>query len=139
VTLLDAYALIALILGEPAMEQVLGILREGRAAMTTVNLAETLDVSVRRHGLLRSRVAAVIEPLFEGSIIALAVDMRLAHRAAKLRGDHYHRSRRPLSLADAILLAAARPGTDRIATADRDVLAVAAEIGIETVELRDRG
>jgi predicted nucleic acid-binding protein len=134
VTLLDAYALIALILGEPAMEAVLAILREGRAAMTTSNVAEVFDVSVRRHGLPRPRVATVVEPLFDGPLTPIPVDLELAQRAAEIRGEHYHRADRPLSLADAILLSAAR-AEDRIATADPDVLAAAGEIGIETIEL----
>lgn len=44
----------------------------------------------------------------------------------------------PISLADAILLATARSG-DRLATADPDVLAVAAAEGLGTVELPGQG
>lgn len=137
-TLLDAYALIALILGEPAMERVVGILREGRAAITATNIAEVFDVSVRRHGLSRPRVADVVEPLFEGPLTPIPVDVALAHRAAEIRVEHYHRSICPLSLADVVLIAAARPG-DRIATADPDVLATAATLGVETIELPGQG
>jgi predicted nucleic acid-binding protein len=135
VTLLDAYGLIALVRGEPAMDPVLAILRQGRVAMTTTNIAEVLDVTVRRHQIARRRVSAIVEPLFEGPIAPIVVDLDLARRAAELRENHYHRSTRSLSLADSILLAAARPGKDRIAAADRDVLAVAAEVRIETIEL----
>jgi PIN domain nuclease of toxin-antitoxin system len=134
VTLLDAYALIAVIMGEPAMEKVLGILRNGRSAMTTTNVAEVFDVSVRRNGLSHSRVVDVVEPLLEGPIRPIPVDVDLARRAAEIRGKHYHRTDCALSLADAILLAAASPN-DRIATADPAVLATAATLGIETVEL----
>jgi hypothetical protein len=48
-------------------------------------------------------------------------------------GDH-HRASRPISLADAILVASASPG-DRIATADPDVLAVAKAEAIATIAL----
>jgi hypothetical protein len=44
-TILDAYALIAFLVGGPASAQVRGVLREGDAAVTSANLAETLDVS----------------------------------------------------------------------------------------------
>ncbi len=133
-TLLDAQALIALIMGEAAMERVSEILRDGEAAMTATNVAEVFDVSVRRYGLSHARIAEKVDPLFEGPIASIAVDVELARRAAALRGEHYHRADCPLSLADSILLAASRPD-DKIATADGDVLAVAGKLGIETIEL----
>jgi PIN domain nuclease of toxin-antitoxin system len=133
-TLLDANALIAVVRGEPAMGRVLGILRTGSAAMTTANIAEVYDKTSRRAGLSHTRVADVIEPLFEGPIIPIAVDVDLARRAGEVRRVHHHRKSRPLSLADAVLLAAPRPG-DEIATSDSGVLAIAAELGIETIEL----
>jgi predicted nucleic acid-binding protein len=133
-TLLDANALVAVILGEPAMKPVLGLLREGNAAMTSTNIVEVYDISTRREGLSVGRVAEVVEPLFEGAIEPIVVDAGLARRAAEIRIEHYHRATRALSLADVILLAAAGPG-DKIATSDSDVLAVAAELGIETIDL----
>lgn len=133
-TLLDANALIAVVCGEPAMERVLGILRAGSAAMTTANIAEVYDKLSRRAGLSHARVTDVIEPLFEGPITSITVDVDLARRAGEVRSVHYHRKRCPLSLADAVLLAAPGPD-DEIATSDSGVLAVAAELGIETIEL----
>lgn len=133
-TLLDANALVAVILGEPAMGQVLGLLREGNAAMPASNIVEAYDLSTRREGLSADRVAEVVEPLFESAIEPIVINAGLARRAAEIRFEHYHRATRALSLADVILLAAAG-STDRIATSDSDVLAVAAELGIETVEL----
>jgi len=133
-TLLDANALIAVIRGEPAMERVLGILGRGSVAMTTANLAEVYDRSVRRTGLPLEHVVEVIEPLFEGPIMPIAVDVDLARRAGGIRSQLYHRKHRPLALADCVLLAAAG-ANDRIASSDSDVLAVAAELGIETIEL----
>jgi len=132
--LLDANALLALLLAEPAMERVLSLLREGRTAMTGANIAEVFDVGIRRKGLSPTRMAELVEPLLAGPITSIPVDLSLARRAGELRADHYHRTERRISLADAVLLGAARDG-DRIATADRPVLAVAAELGIETIEL----
>jgi predicted nucleic acid-binding protein len=133
-TLLDANALIAVIRDEPAMEPVLAILRRGSVAMTAANIAEVYDRSHRRTGLPHERVAEVIEPLFEGSIAPILVDVDLARRAGELRSRHYHRKRRSLALADCVLLAAAG-SNDKVASSDSDVLAVAAELGIETIEL----
>jgi PIN domain nuclease of toxin-antitoxin system len=133
-TFLDASALIAVIQGEPAMKQVLAILREGSAAMTATNVAEVFDVVARKAGIGHARIADVVEPLFDGPLALIAVDLGLARRAAEVRTEHYHRKQRSLSLADATLLAAPRSG-DKIATSDSGVLAVAAELSIETIQL----
>ncbi len=133
-TLLDANALVAVILGQSAMGLVRGLLREGNAAMAAPNVVEVYDIASRREGLPAGRVAEFVEPLFEGTIEQVSVDASLARRAAEIRIEHYHRKTRPLSLADVVLLAAAGPA-DRIATSDSDVLAIAAKLGIETIEL----
>lgn len=133
-TFLDASALIAFIRGEPAMESVLAILRRGSAAMAAANIAEVYDRASRGAGLSHAQVADLIEPLFEGPIAPVPVDADLARRAGEIRSRHYHRKHRPVSLADAVLLAAPGSG-DEIATSDSHVLAVAAELGIETIEL----
>jgi predicted nucleic acid-binding protein len=138
VTLLDAYALIAYVIGGPAQKEVTAILREGEAAVATANLVEVFDVAERVHDLPVPRASEVIEGLFAGSLSVVHLDEHLARRAAEVRVEHYHRARSPLSLADVILIASAQPG-DRIATADPDVLATAANLGIETVELPGQG
>lgn len=137
-TLLDAYALVAFMVGGPATPQVRAILREGDAAVATANLAETLDVSQRLYGLPIARAMEILEPLLEGPLTLVALDLEVARRAAEIRAGHYHRSTRPLSLADAVLIASAKPG-DRIATADPHVLAVAREEKIEPLELPKQG
>lgn len=137
-TLLDAYALIAFLVGGPATPQVRAILREGDAAVATANLAEALDVSQRVHGLPIPRAAEILESLFEGALTAIFLDLAVARRAAEIRAKHYHRSLRPISLADAVLIASTNQG-DRIATADPDVLAVASAEELETIELPGQG
>ncbi len=132
--LLDAYALISFLVGGPAAEQVRAILRRGDAAVATANLAEALDVAQRVHGLPIHRAVEVLDPLFGGPLAAIPLDATLARRAAEVRAKHYHRSRRPISLADAVLVASATGG-DQVATADRDVLAVAEAEGIGTVRI----
>ncbi|MDQ3873948.1 MAG: PIN domain-containing protein [Actinomycetota bacterium] len=137
-TVLDAYALLAFLLGGPAAAQVRAILREGDAAVATANLVEVLDVSQRVHGVPIPRTVELLEPLFEGPLSAVPLDSVMARRAAEIRAEHYHRSSRPLSLADAVLIASARQG-DRIATADADVLAVAKREKLELVALPGGG
>lgn len=137
-TLLDAYALVAYLVGGPAQGKVKSILREGKTAVATANLVETFDIGERLYGLPVSRASEKIEGLFATSLAIVSLDEHLARRAAELRVEHYHRSRRPLSLADVILIASARSG-DCIATADPDVLSTAEELRIETVELPGQG
>lgn len=122
-TLLDAYALVAFLVGGPGTAQVRAILREGDAAVATANLAEALDVSERVHRLPIARAIEVLDPLFEGPLTPIVLDVAVAHRAAQIRARHYHRASRPISLADAVLIASAKRG-DRIATPDSHVLAI---------------
>jgi len=134
VTLLDAYALVAFLVGGPAAPRVRAILRDRHAAVATANLAEVLDVSQRVHRLPIGRALEVLEPLFDRTLTLLPLDYRVACRAAEIRARHYHRSARPISLADAVLLASAGEG-DEIATADPDVLAVAEAEQLSSVVL----
>lgn len=136
--LLDAYGLVAFLAGGPAAAQVRAILREGDAAVVGPNLVEALDVCARVYGLPVGRAMEVLEPLLATTLAWVSVDATVARRAAELRARHDHRERRPISLADAMLLSAAGKA-DRIATADPDVLAVAAAESIATVELSSQG
>lgn len=137
-TLLDAYALIAFLVGGPATQQVRAILREGDAAVATANLAEVLDVSQRVHSVPIRRAVEILEPLLEGPLTVVPLDSTVARRAAEIRARHYHRSSRPISLADAVLIGSAKLG-DRIATADPDVLAVTKAEKLESVVLPGQG
>ena len=140
-TLLDAYALIAFLVGGPAAAPVRAILREGDAAVSTANLAETLDVSQRLHGLAIDHAMQVIEPLVAGPLATVPLSTAVAVGAADIRARHYHRTRRPISLADSVLIASALDGPDahRLATADPDVLAVAREEKVPTIALPEQG
>jgi predicted nucleic acid-binding protein len=138
VTFLDAYALIAFLIGGPASAQVRAILREGNAAIATANLAETLDVSARLYGMPIARAMELLDPLLEGPLRPVPLDAAIARRAAAVRAEHYHRSTCPISLADCVLIAAA--GQDSaIATADPDVLEVSRRQAVEVVPLPSQG
>ena len=83
----------------------------------------------------RERAADALAPLLEGPVARLVpLDAARAWRVGELRARHYHRTRRPVSLADCALLACADPG-DSIATLDAMLLAMAADEHVETVEL----
>jgi predicted nucleic acid-binding protein len=138
VTLLDAYALVAFLAGGPAAAEVRALLREGRTSVASANLAEALDVTARLYGLSVDRAMEVLDVLLDSTLGVVPLDLERARRAATLRAAHYHRSTRPISLADSILIASAGAG-DRIATADPDVLAVAEAEGVPTVRLPSQG
>lgn len=133
-TVLDAYALIALTLDEPAADEVARILRGGDAAVTSVNYGETLDQLVRARRMPEPRVRSVLEPLLDGPLGRVDVGFGIVGKAVRLRAAHYHRERSPLSLADCICVAAAGP-SGAVATADAAILAMAESEGIATVRL----
>ncbi|MEN3284464.1 MAG: hypothetical protein V7607_5604 [Solirubrobacteraceae bacterium] len=134
--LLDAFVLIALLRCEPAAD-VETILRRGEAAMSAVNLAEALDALQRVDGVDRARLDTLTGPLVHESVVLLAVDEHTARDGADVRARRYHRTRAPLSLADCLLLAAARGSQAIVATADRPLAAAARAEGVEINPLPD--
>jgi predicted nucleic acid-binding protein len=134
-TLIDASALIALLGAEPAAGEVQEMLKGG-AAMTTLNLAEAIDRLKRRYDLAVEQTRPVIEGLLAKNLMLLPLGPAQAWRAGEIRAAHYHRSRCPISLADAVLVASAPTG-GRIASSDGPLLTVAAGEGIATAALPD--
>lgn len=106
------------------------------AAMTTLNLTEAIDRLKRRYDLEVERTRPVIEGLLAKSLTLRPLGPAQAWRAGEIRAAHYHRSRCPISLADAVLVASAPVG-GRIASSDSLLLTVAASEGIATVALPD--
>jgi predicted nucleic acid-binding protein len=124
VILLDAYALVAFVNGEPAASEVEALLRGKDAGITVLNLGEAIDVSQRTYQSSPADVANAVEPLLDRGLRVVALGVEHAWRAAELRLHHYRRRSRELSIADCFLLAAAARG-DNIATADPAVADVA--------------
>jgi len=131
---LDAYALIAFLLDEPAAGDVEQLLHRQPAAITSINYAEVLDRLVRGQGMPRDAVTAAVAPLLGERLERIDVDFRIAGTAASLRARHYHRTACPLSLADCVCLAAAHDG-GHVATADEPMLRTARAEGIPVVPL----
>ena len=133
---LDAFALVALALDEPAAEQVEDLLREGATRISAVNLGETIDQLLRVHDddpeELRRGIDVLIAEVFE----LVPVGEEIAWRAAQIRKQHYRRRDSQLSLADCMALALLGPG-DRIATADPPLARAAWAEGHDVVALPD--
>lgn len=127
---LDAYALVALLADEPAADQVEELLERGAGKITSINLAEALDVLQRRDRIPESVLREALDGLPVRVLVASEND---AWQAASLRARHYHR-RRPVSIADCFLVVAADQG-DEVATADGAVLEMARAEGVDVIEL----
>jgi PIN domain nuclease of toxin-antitoxin system len=136
VTLLDAYALVALLADEPAAEEVESVLRAGGAGVTVVNLAEAVDVTARVHRIPVDEVRAALAPLLGDALTVVGHDTEAAWRAAELRRRYYDRRAGALSLADCLLLAAV-DNDDVVATADPVVVRVARSEGLGVLALPD--
>jgi PIN domain nuclease of toxin-antitoxin system len=137
VILLDAYALTALLAEEPAANEVGQLLTGGGTAIAAPNLAEAADRLGRVHAIAVQRTRAALESLEQFTDLHVRPAERAhAWLAAELRVRHYHRTRRPLSLGDCLLLAMTGEH-DQLATADPHVLATAHDERIGWIALAD--
>ena len=135
-SILDAFALVAITLNEPAAGEVEVALRRADCRITALNFAEAMDQLGRVHGQPDEDLRAAFVPLLSESVAVIDVDEHLAWRAAELRRRHYRRRTSEVSLADCVLLAAARPG-DSILTADPPLARAARKEGMDVVALPD--
>lgn len=108
--ILDASALLALLLDEPGSAKVFGIIDQ--AAMSAVNQAEIYS-HYARHGVGRDVISAMLRPL---PIAIVPVDASLAIEAGMLRATTFSAG---LSLGDRCCLALAKRENLPAWTADR--------------------
>jgi PIN domain nuclease of toxin-antitoxin system len=131
VSVLDAHAIVAALLGEPAAGTVAELLRgaDGTPLMSAANVAEVVDVL----GRLRSVPLEIVEQrlgwLIVGGLEIVPVDHAIGALAGSLRARHYQARARPLSLADCLALATALSRGEALATADGPLLDTAADEG----------
>ncbi len=116
-TILDAYAVIAYLRGEPFSGEVAGLLREP-THLTAVNAAEVCDQMTRVFGRDPDSVEADLALLAYAGMDMLPVTPELAILAGRIRASHYHRQHSAVSLADCIAAAAALTASQPLATAD---------------------
>lgn len=132
-TVLDAYAVVALLRGEPAAPQVEAVLHLGDAALTAVGVAEVLDHLVRLAGADEEEAALDVAQL--GLLDGAAVTAQIGGAAGRLRARHYHRTRCAISMADCIAAETARSFGEALATADPHLLDVCHAEGIAALVL----
>lgn len=134
-TVLDAFAVIALLRGEPAAEEVRRLLDGEDAQLTAVGVAEVIDHLVRVVGVTEEEAALDLAQL--GLAEATVVAGEVALRAGLLRARHYHREDRAVSLADCIAAEEARVAATALVTADPHLLDLCRDEGIAVVPLPD--
>jgi hypothetical protein len=123
---------------ERTAAEVEAVLRRGKAAVTTLNLAEALDQLHRVDGVPLDRLREVFDGALGDVVQVLTQDGSSAWRVAELRGRHHRRRGSELSLADCCLLAAAGP-RDRIVTADPPLLRAAEAERLQVLSLSATG
>jgi len=133
-TYLDAYALVALVADEPAAAEVESLIREHDCRVSTVNLAETVDVSQRVHSLSLGELSGILGPLFPDDVLLVSAQEVHAWAAADIRARHYSR-RSPLSLADCFLIAHGSLDEDGLATSDAPLAEAARAEGVPVTAL----
>lgn len=136
-TLLDAYALVALIAEEPAADEVEELLRAGDCGVVVANLAEAVDICSRIHGLDQRAIRQALDPILGDSLTVIVSADAEAWQAAALRSAYYDRQTSALSLADCLLLAHATLSGDAIATSDPPLAEAARAEGVDVEPLPD--
>ncbi len=134
-TLLDSYAVLAFLKGEPAAEDVGRLLAAGSVTLTALGVAEVVDHLVRLVGVDEEDAVLDVAQLGLGS--PDPVDAELALRAGLLRARHYHRRTRAVSLADCVLAEEARRRRAPVATADPHLLELCTNERIAVAPLAD--
>ena len=134
--LLDAFAVLALLEGEPAAPHVQRLLEsDDRGILTALGVAEVLDHLVRLAGAAEEDAALDVAQL--GLATPDPIDGELAARAGLLRARHYHRRDRAVSLADCVLAETGRARRSPVASSDPHLLDMCRDEGIEVVRLPD--
>ncbi|MGI8928273.1 MAG: PIN domain-containing protein [Candidatus Limnocylindrales bacterium] len=137
-TVLDASALVALLIDEPARPAVESLLRRRPPpSISAVNLGEVIDSLVRGHGHHEELVRDRIDLLMVGGLEIEPVWLGGARLAASLRVQHYRRARSAVSMADCFCLATAIALETDLATTDPALAQMARAVGVAVVALPD--
>jgi PIN domain nuclease of toxin-antitoxin system len=114
---LDAYAVVAYLRGEPCGTEVAQLLREP-TQISAVNAAEVCDQMTRVFGADPDTIEADLALLAHAGMAIVPVTPELAIEAGRIRARRYHRQRAAVSLADCIAAATALHSGQSLATAD---------------------
>jgi PIN domain nuclease of toxin-antitoxin system len=132
---LDAYAVIAALVGERARAEVEPLI--GGGMLAAPNAAEVLDVCVRVHGNEEDAVRERLGWLIAGGLDVPSLDTRVALAAGALRARYYRRRQCEVSLGDCCALALAQDRQAALATSDPALASVARLAGVDVIALPD--
>lgn len=132
--LVDACAVIAVLKGEPAADDVSEILRVRPVSIHPLNLAEVIDRMAGMAGADADDVEADVALLGVTTAEPVADHML---DAGRLRAVNYHRSDCPVSLADCVAVIHALRTDHALATSDRHCAAILAGAGGAVIPLPD--
>lgn len=135
-TVLDASALIAYLLDEPARPAVGELLRRRPPpSISAVNVEEVIEHLVRVKGRTPDEVNDAIDLLLVAGLEVEPFWLPDARVTASRRAVHYDRKTSPLSLADCACLATAIALSANLATSDEALARAARASGVEVIEL----
>jgi uncharacterized protein with PIN domain len=139
VTVFDAQAVIAFLVGEPAASEVERRLRDSgdRSLVCAATIAEVVDVTTRLMAVETEPVTERLDWLAAGGLVTLVVDDAIGRRAGELRARHHDRRTRPVSLGDCLALASAMREEEALASSDPALIATARDEGVAVVPLPD--
>lgn len=134
--ILDAYAVVAFLRGEPAADEVRALLtRTPGASLTALGVAEVLDRLIRLGDVNEEEAALDLAQLSLADPEPLGVSVAAA--AGMLRARRYHRTQCAVSLADCIAAEVARSNRSALATSDPHLLDMCMAEGIAIEVLPD--
>lgn len=126
----DASAILSLLRGEPGAPAVEAVLGQGGGACAAVNLAEVVDVLVRKSGVAPDAVGVAAADLQSAGLRIEPCDSSLGLRAGQVRATHYHRQSLPISMADCMALATAERLGGTLVSSDQHLCELAAAVGV---------
>lgn len=126
--ILDSFAVLAYLKGEPAGQRVREVLSQAasgkcRVILSMVNLGEVVYIIERQHGLLRAQ--EILALLDHEPIKIVEADRLAVLTAAHIKANY------PLSYADAFVVSAAQAHSGTVLTGDPEFQAVEDLINIE--------
>ena len=135
-TVLDASALIAFLLDEPAAPIVEQRIREAGqdACISCVNLVEVVDQLIRVLGHAEEHVTDSMDWLMAGGLLFMPADGDMGRLAGQLRARHYRRGAQ-VSLGDCMALSTAISFNRSLATSDAALAEIARLEGVEVLAL----
>ena len=110
---------------------------DGIASISAITIAEVIDGGVRRNGQRVDAMDDRISALLAGGLEVVLVDEDISRLAGALRARHWDAKRRPVSMADCIVLATGIRVQEPIATSDGPLIAAARSEGHPVVALPD--